>query len=384
MSLPPVAIVGVYATQQARSIDRTTESLCLEAVKGALADAGLKMSDIDGIGARREGAMEGGAKPGSMDWATMLGQPVTWVGDTYPAGVPGVLDAVAAIGAGLCHTVLLLGGKSTGPRTDGTVPNYTRPDTEFAGAFGSFTQAQFALVAQRYYDKFRPDREKVANIAASIRNLGAVNPEAVMFKRGPYTAADVLASPLVAEPFHLLETCLANDGAVALVLTSLERARDCRRTPIRVLSGASEWVRKQNLDWPRYEEVGRIGEAAAKKSLGEAGITARDLDVLQLYDANVFEVMRQFEILGYCAEGEGTDLISEKGIGVDGWPINLDGGLLAYSHPGWSAPNLKIVECVRQLRGEAAGRQVPDASLALVAGAGSGAQYYNLAVLGRE
>jgi acetyl-CoA acetyltransferase len=384
MSFPSVAIVGVYATRQAKRIECTTESLCLEAVRGALADAGLEISDVDGISARQEGPWEGGAKAGSLDWATFLGQPTKWIGDTYPSGVPGLLDAAAAIGAGLCETVLLIGGKATGPHAKGGGSNYTRPDTEFAGTFGSFTAAQFALVARHYYDRFCPDRTKMAGIAAAIRNYGSANPEAVMYQRGPYSAEDILASPMIADPFHLLELCLANDGAVALVLTSMERARDCRHHAVRLLSGACEWHRKQNVDWPRYEEVGRIGERAAQKALGIAGVSERDLDVLQLYDANIFEVIRQIEILGFCAEGEGTELIAERGIGPHGLPINLDGGLFSYSHPGWSAPSLKVVECVRQLRWKAEGRQVNDAQIALVSGAGSGAQYYNLAILARD
>jgi acetyl-CoA acetyltransferase len=385
MRFPEVAIVGVHRTRQAKKIEQGALSLCMEAGLAALEDAGLKLSDIDGISARWPGPGGSVVHPGSTDWASFFRRPLRWIGDTYPSGVPFLLDASAAIGAGLCDTVLMMGGQTGISRGSGPSAAYTRPDNEFTGPFGSFTAAQFALVARRYYDRFRPDHAKIAGLAAAIRNLGSANPDAVMAGRGPYTAADILASPMVADPFHRLELCLANDGAVAVVVTTLERAKSCRNPPIRVLGGAAEWYRQQYVDWPRYEEVGRIGAAAAVRAFGQAGVSVSDVDVLELYDANAFEVVRQLEVLGYCGEGEGADFASEQRIGSPtGLQVNTDGGLLAYSHCGWAAPTLKIAEAVDQLRGRAFGRQAGDARIAVVSGAGSGAQYYNLAILARD
>jgi acetyl-CoA acetyltransferase len=385
MTFPEVAIVGVHRTQQAKTIERGALSLCLEAGLAALEDAGLELSDVDGLAARWDGPGGTVMHPGSADWASLLRLPLRWIDDSYPSGVPFLLNAGAAIGAGLCHTVLMMGGQTGSNRPGGLTPRYTRPDNEFTGPFGSFTAAQFALVARRYYDKYQPDVEKIAGVAAAIRNLGSANPNAVMTGRGRLTAADVLASPMVADPFHLLELCLSNDGAVAVVVTSLERARNCRNRPIRVLGGGAEWYRQQYVDWPRYEEVGRIGSTTASRALAETGLSIADVDVLELYEANAFEVVRQLEVLGYCDEGEGVDFVSDRGIGIDkGLAINTDGGLLAYSHCGRAAPTLKIAEAVDQLRGRAAGRQVQDANIALTTGAGSGAQYFNLAILARD
>ena len=110
-----------------------------------------------------------------------------------------------------------------------------------------------------------------------------------------------------------------------------------------------------------------------------------DVDVLELYDINIFEVVRQLEALGFCGEGEGTDFAFEAGIGDDGrLPINTDGGLLSFAHIGWGGPTLKIVEAVHQLRGQALSGQVAGARSALVTGAGSGAQYHNVLLLGRD
>ena len=378
-----VAVAGVGVTRQAKRLPTTTVEACLEAARAALDDAGMELREIDGIAARWPGPGGTVFHPGSADWAGMLGIPVRWIGDTYPQGVPAALDAAAAISSSLCSTVLVVGGQADvlgGP----SVASYTRPDNEFVACWGSMTPAQFALVAQVYLHRYRPDRRRLAAVAAEIRNAGSRNPAAVMAGRGPYTPDDFLDAPPVAEPFTLLDLCLANEGAAAMVLTSAERARDCPQPSVLVLGGGAEWARQQYVDPPRYDDVGRVGEDAARRAFAMAGVTPADVDVVESYDVNTFEVVRQFEVLGFCEEGEGVDFAHEAGIGVDGkLPTNTDGGLLSHSHIGWGAPTLKIVEAVRQLRGTAGPGQVPGAEIAVACGAGSGAQYHNTLVLGR-
>lgn len=377
-----MAIVGVGSTEMARRLPTTTLAACLDAARRALDDAGLRVADIDGISARWPGPGGTVFQPGSADWSNLLGVPLRWVGDTYPQGVPAALEAAAAIVTGQCDTVLVVGGQA-GVLGNGSVASYTRPDNEFISCWGSITQAQFALVAQVYLERYRPDRARLAGLAAAVRNSGSANPSAVMTGRGPYTAEDVLASPRIASPFHLLEVCLATEGAAAMVLTSVERSGDLPSTPVRLLGGACEWYRQQYVDPPRYDDVGRIGEDAGRRAFAMAGMTPADVDVLELYDINVFEIVRQLEVLGFCAEGEGTDFATERGISIgDALPVNTDGGLLSYAHIGWGAPTLKIVEAVHQLRGDAVAGQVEGAERALVTGAGSGAQYHNVLLLG--
>jgi acetyl-CoA acetyltransferase len=377
-----VAVVGVASTTQARQLGRTALSACLEAARAALADAGLGVADVDGIAARWPGPGGTVMHPGSVDWTGLLGIPVRWVQDTYPQGIPAVLDAAAAIAAGLCNTVLVVGGQASIRDDAGSVAAYTRPDNEFVAPWGAFTAVHFALVAQRELH-LRPEvRDGAAMAAATIRNHGHANPEAVLHGRGPYTAADVLDAPMITTPFTLLDLCLATEGAAAMVLTSVERAADTR-APVRVLGGACEWHRQQYVDPPRHEDVWRIGADAAARTFAMAGLAPDDVDVALLYDINSFEVLRQLEALGFCGPGEASGFVADAGIGLaEQLPVNPDGGLMSYSHIGWGGPTLKVVEAVHQLRGEAGARQVAGAEIAVATGAGSGAQYHNVLLLG--
>ncbi|GAA1164845.1 thiolase family protein [Ornithinimicrobium humiphilum] len=382
---PRVAVAGIGVTRQARRLEGvSTLEACLEAARIALDDAGLTLDDVDGIAGRWPGPGGTVFHPGSLDWGSMLGIPLRWVSDTYPQGIPAALEAAAAIEAGLCSTVLILGGQA-GELAGGSVASYTRPDNEFVATWGAFTAAQFALVAQRYLHVYGVEWERIARVAVTIRNHGHDNPDAVMHGRGPYTLDDVLAAPRVAEPFGRLDLCLANEGAAAMVITSESRALDLDRPVVRIVGGGCEWYRQQYVQPARYEEVGMIGQDAVRRAYEASGLTAADLDVLQVYDVNSFEVVRQLEVLGFCGQGEGADLLDDVDISRTGdLPVNTDGGLMSFSHIGWGAPTLRIVEAVRQLRGEAGARQVPGARTAMAGGAGAGAQYYNVLLLQRD
>ena len=376
-----VAVVGTYVTRPTRELAKGALSALLEAALGAIEDAGLRVEDIDGIAGGWPGPGGTVMHPGSVDWTGLLGVPVTWVQDTYPQGVPAVLDGAAAIAAGLCGTVLIVNGQA-GIRSGGKVASYTRPENEFVAPWGAYTAVHFAMVAQRYLADFPQARQAAAEVAATIRNNGHANPEAVLYGKGPYTADDVLSSPMIASPLTLLDLCLATEGAAALVLTSAERARDTRK-PVWILGGGAEWYRQQYVNPAEYEQVWGIGGDAARRAFGAAGIAPGDVDVLQLYDATSFEILRQLEALGYCDFGEAPDYIADAGVGPAGaLRLNTDGGLLSYAHIGPGGTTLKIVESVRQLRKEAGDRQVPDVNIALAAGAGSGAQYHNSLILG--
>jgi len=381
---PNASIAGIGLTPQAKAIDTTSIGITLDAAKLALADAGMSLSDVDGLAARWPGPGGTVFEPGAWDWTGVFGQSLNWIGDTYAQGVPGVLDAAAAVATGQCEVALVMGGQA-GVLAGPTVASYTRPENEFVSIWGMLTAAHFALIAQTYFHRFKPDRDKLSAIAAAIRNSGAANPLAVMAGKGPYAIDDITASPMITDPFYLLDLCLATEGAAAVVITTPERARDCPHSPVSILGGGSEWYRQQYVDPPRYDEVARVGADAYRRSFAMAELAVDDIDVFELYDINTFEVVRQVETLGVCAEGEGADYLVEQGIGADGsMPINTDGGLMSFSHTGFGGPTLKVVEAVRQLRGIAGPGQVADAEHVFVTGAGAGAQYHNAMILGHD
>lgn len=384
MGLSDVAIVGVHATEQGRQLShRTSLDLAQEAVFGAIADAGLAPSDIDGVAADWPGP--GGEAGEGASWARALGRPVRWVADSLldTSGARGVLKAAAAINAGLCD-VAVVGGGMAGMYSPGSSIGAGVEPAEFADVWGAYVIPLFALVATEHMHRFGTTSEQLATVAATIRNNGHTNPEAIMYGRGPYTVDDVLASPMLSTPLRRLDVCLAGEGGAAVVLTSVERARDLPHVPVRVLGGAMEAVGGAYVRPSSYTEVGRLGADAAGRAFRMAGVGPNDVDLLSLYDPNSFEIIRQLETLGFCAEGEGGAYVMSESIGQDGRrPVNTDGGCLSYAWNGTQQMTLKVIECVRQLRGTAV-HQVSNPELALASNAGSAASHYEIALFGKD
>jgi acetyl-CoA acetyltransferase len=355
----------------------------MEAANGAIAEAGLSPRDVDGAAITWPGP--GGIAGETGSWARFFKTPLAFTQEHWSdqAGARGLLKAAAAVEAGLCDTVMI-GSGSVGAYEPGGAAVGAGDGNEFADPFGSTAMVQFALVAQRYMHEFNVAPETIAHVAATIRNHGAVNPEAVMHGHGPYTVADVLASPMIASPFHRLECSLVAEGACAIVVTTAERARDLAQPPIAVVGGGMEFWGAAYANPPRYEEVKTIGREAVTRTFGKAGATPADVDVFNLYDAVAFEVVRQFEMLDLCGEGEGGDFVAGDRLDLTGAaPTNLDGGLLSHSWIGTGQLTLKVIECVRQLRGTCGRRQVEGAELALATNAGSGARHIEMALLAR-
>jgi acetyl-CoA acetyltransferase len=375
-------IVGIHATEQALSLPhRTPMDLALEAVEGSIADAGLRPGDVDG--AQVDWPGPGGVPGDSASWARMFGRDLRWTSDSMMdnSGVRGLLKAASAVVAGYADTVVVGGCRLVSRGADNSPVGAGVP-LEFTDMWGSYVVAQFALVAARHMHEFGTTSRQLAEVAATIRNNGSTNPEAMMYQRGPYTADDVLASRMVATPFHLLDCCIVGEGGGAIVVTTEERARDLPHVPVAVLGGAMEYHQAAYANPALYREVGQIGRSAAARAYRMADVTPSNVDVFSLYDPNSFEVIRQLEALGVCAEGEGGPLVESGAIAVDGkHPVNPDGGCLSYSWNGTQQMTLKVVEAVRQLRGTAV-HQVTEAEVAVVATAGSGAQHYEMAVLG--
>ncbi|MFC5747917.1 thiolase family protein [Actinomadura rugatobispora] len=376
-------IVGIHATEQGLSLPhRTAMDLALDAVRGAISDAGLTPADIDG--AQLDWPGPGGVAGEGSSWARLFGRDLRWTSDSMldNAGARGLLKAAAAVTAGYADTVVVGGCRLVSRGPDNAPVGAGDEPLEFTDVWGSYVVAQFALVAARHMHEYGTTSRQLAEVAATIRNNGSSNPEAMMYGKGPYTAEDVLASRMVATPFHLLDCCIVGEGGAAFVVTTADRARDLPHSPVAVLGGGMEYHQAAYANPALYREVGQIGRDASSRAYGMAGVGAHDIDVFSLYDPNSFEIIRQLEALGVCAEGEGGPLAESGAIALDGkHPVNPDGGCLSYSWNGTQQMTLKVVEAVRQLRGTAV-HQIEGARLAVVGNAGSGAQHYEMAVLG--
>jgi acetyl-CoA acetyltransferase len=377
--LHQVAIVGAYNTVQARQIQGMNEfELLLDAMKGALRSAKMKPSEVDGVNVR---SSVWHANPReTVHW---LGGRPTWIGGQI--GIDAVLEAANAIACGMAHTILLADAQC-GQYTDRakTAP-WTRPTNEFVECWGLYTAAEFALIAQRHMHLYGTRPEALAEVAASIRSNGAINPGAVYFGRS-CTPQDVLASRMVADPFHLLDCCTASEGGAGIVMTSVERARDLDVTPIYVLGGAMDKQGMSYVTSPVYHKYGMTGRRAAEIAFGQAGLRPSDVDVCEFYDPFSFEIIRQFEAFGFCKEGEGGDFVMGGRVRIGGeFPVATNGGLMAYSHAGTAQLLQKPISAVLQLRGEWPKElTVPDAKVAMATNGGAGALFTDVILLGKE
>jgi acetyl-CoA acetyltransferase len=377
-----IAIVGAHNTPQARRLEgHTSESVTALAIRGALDDAGLTFADVDGYSVTPIHPSRG-QKDESLDWAYRAGVRSAWAGSAMLA-IPALLEAALAIASGQCTTVVVASGQA-GLYTDraATAP-WTRPTNEFVECWGLYTAAEYSLVARRHMHLFGTTSEQLALVAATVRNYGAANPAAVHFGRN-VTVESVLASPMIADPFHLLDCSMTSEGGAAVVLTSVEHARDLRRRPAFLLGGALEGVGPGYTYPPTYDLAGQVGRAAATKTFGMAGLSPTDVDVCEIYDPFSFEIIRQFEAFGFCAEGEGGPFV-ETGVMAPGgrFPTCTDGGTMSHSHTGVSQMLQKVVQAVRQLRGDAP-NQVDGAEVALCSSAGSGSMFNPVLLLGAD
>jgi len=378
-----VAIAGVYNTVQARSLpNHDSLSIAIDAAMGALADSGLETAHVDGVIGERSGELVYELRLGPCRRSS------------NGLGIPAVLEAAALIATGQCRVVLVVGG-SAGLYTDrGSTAPWTRPTNEFVVGYGMFTAVEFALMAKRHMLTFGTTSEQLAIVAATIRNNGHANPEAVYAGRGPFTPTDILASRPIAEPFHLLDCSTTSEGGCALVITAAELAADLRWSPSWILGGASDAYGPAYQHGPAWDFRGRglgipagyVGRRAAQAAFASAGLSPSDVDVCELYDPFSFEIIRQLEAFGFCPDGEGGSFVEGGAIAPTGaLPVTTDGGTMSFAHPGNATQMLqRVIRAVEQVRGSCRSVQVPGAEVALCSNGGSGALFTDVMLIGSE
>jgi acetyl-CoA acetyltransferase len=374
------AIVGVYNTRQARRLEgATSRGLAIEAVRGALKDAGLNLSDVDGISA--------GADSTALIYDLRIGP--AWQGLNFGVGM--VTEAAAAIESGMADVVVLVSAQAGDYRDHAATAPWTRPENEFVVPWGMFTAAEFALIARRHMEVYGTTREQLSIVAATIRNNGSANPEAVYYQRGPFAAADIVASRPIADPFHLLDCAMTSEGGCALVLANIERF-DSARAPIYILGSGADFHGPSYKHPPAWdltgarsdEPNGYVGRRAADLAFAHAGVDRRDVDVLELYDPFSFEIIRQLEAFRFCPDGEGGPFVADGHIAIGGsHPVTTDGGTMSFSHAGQNPQMMqRAIRAVQQLRGEAGPLQIPDSHIALCSNGGAGALFTTVLLLG--
>lgn len=367
------AIAGIGASKFGRFLPESQLGLAAVALKEALDDSGLTRADIDGLSIHM-------GWPLGVDYdrvADAFGLNIRYVNQSWLHGrfvTNAIQHAALAVSAGLAEVVAcvtaisftrereILGGPGDveGNREEGGTHGESPPYGLTAPAGGA------ALSMQRYFAQTGAPREKLASVPMAIRDHAVRNPGAIM--RTPLTLEEHQASRIVVDPLHLFDCCLINDGAVVALVTTEERARDLKQKPVRIAgmqgirAGRDEFIfAPPGLGIAQQPSSPVRSRPVDLEVYGSAGIDRSDVRALYTYDAFSPLVLFVLERFGFCGAGEAIDFVQDGAIGPDGrLPVNTSGGLLSEGHiGGWNS----IREMVRQIRGTAGPRQLPNAEI---------------------
>ena len=363
-------IVGIYEHPTRKAEDKSLAQLHAELAKGAIEDAGLSKSDIDGYFCAGDAP---GLGPLSM--ADYMGLKLRHMDSTDTGGSSYLIHvghAAEAIALGKCKIALItLAGK---PRSEGqatgtaarTVQN--TPDAPFENPYGPATANMYAMCAMRHMHQYGTTSEQLAWIKVAASHHAQHNPHAML--RDVVTVEEVVNSPMIADPLHRLDCCVISDGGGAIIVASPEVAKSLKRPKIKII-GAGEA--------PKHQMGGQIDLTysgavwSGPPAFAEAGVKPGDIKYASIYDSFTITVLMQIEDLGFCEKGQGGRFVSDGNLisGTGKLPFNTDGGGLCNNHPANRGGLTKVVEAVRQLRGEAhPAVQVENCDLALAHGTG--------------
>jgi len=371
------AIVGTATFGCGAAPGYSSMELAHQASVLALAEAGLKPSDVDGLFVViMDDSLSG------LTFAETLGIHPRFLDNNRTGGssfqVHAMLAALA-LDAGLCDVALIAYGSNQRSST-GKLLQSSRPSPWESPYKPLRPISSYALAAARHMHQYGTTKEQLGAVALAARQWAALNPEA--FVREPLTMEDYLKARLVADPFGVRDCCLVTDGAAAVVLTRADRAKDLCRRPVYLLGGAQSTTHREIASMPDLTVTG-LAEAGAR-AYAQAGVGAGDIDVVELYDAFTINPILFLEDLGFCEKGEGGRFVEGGRIAPGGaLAVNTNGGGLSCVHPGMYGL-FTIVEAARQLAGSAGERQVPGAKLAIAQGNGGELSHEALVILGSE
>lgn len=368
-----VAIVGVGEADEMGSVPhKSALQMHADAARNALDDAGIALSEVDAYLTCGNDFMPSlvvgeyiGIRPDAYLDSTSIG------GSSFVAHVE---HAMYLIRNGIANVALITHGETRrsnakrGVRTRPAAEDPLYPDSQFEHLYGMSLAAPpyYAMACSRHMYEYGTTSEQLAEIAVATRKWAQLNPKA--FVRDPLTIDDVLVSPIIAHPLHILDCCLVTDAGGAVVVSSREVARSARRPPVWVLGAGSAYTHLNLTAMPDLTVT--PAAISGPKAFGRAGVSPDEIDVAEIYDSFTYTVLVVLEDLGFCKKGEGGAFVSGQRTAPNGeFPMNTSGGGLSYTHPGMFGVFL-LIEATRQLRGECAERQVPRAKLACVNGTG--------------
>jgi acetyl-CoA acetyltransferase len=357
------AFVGAATFGCGEAPGYTAMELAAEAGRLAVEDAGLKLSDIDGLFICLPNDFLSG-----LSLSEYYGIQPRMTNNSRTGGSAFLTHAewaMLALDAGLIDYALICYGSNQRTGAGKLVSAQAPSAFEFPYRPNN-PVASYALAASRHMHQFGTTSEQLAAVAVSARQWANRNPEA--FRQGPLAIEDVLATRLVADPLHVADCCLVTDGAAAVVMTRADRAADLRKTAVSLLGAAS-------ATW--HSEIAQLADLtvtaaseSGQRAFAQAGLRPADIDVVNLYDAFTINTILFLEDLGFCPKGEGGRFVESGAIAPGGsLPVNTNGGGLSFCHPGMYGL-FTLVESIRQLRGEAGDRQIKGASMALAHGNG--------------
>jgi acetyl-CoA acetyltransferase len=367
-------------TELGKIYGRTAGQFAGDAVRLAVADAGLALGDVDGL--LTSAGVGGGVGLALQRDLGLRDLRLLSEMQSYGSTAGQMVQyAALAIAAGMAEAVACVFADA--PLRQGTTTGAAygaRGAVGWRGLLGAAgigdTNSMYALAAQRHMDTYGTTNDQLGHIAVGQRAWAELNPRAQM--RAPMTLEDYHASRWIAEPFHLLDCCLVSNGGIAVVVTSAERAASLARAPVHVLG----WGQAHpGYSQRRHEDFGLVSGAARSgpAALAMAGLTVSDVDVVELYDCYTFTVLITLEDYGFCPKGEGGRFVADGTLGPDGkLKVNTGGGQLSSYYMWGMTP---LAEAILQARGEAGRRQVAKHDVVLVSGNGGVLDHHSTLVL---